>query len=242
MMNTNFLQTPRYLVTAALLLVAVGCTVIRPVVGPMLTYTQIVEAKGASSAQVELNLGAGELKLSGDANELAKTDFIYNIVSWKPTVTYSVNNNYGNLVISQPNTSAVLPQNIRYEWDVKLNNGIPIDLKINIGAGKAVLNLSGLNLNAADIAGGAGDVQMDLSGAWAKTAKINFEGGVGKVSLRLPKNVGVRVTAEAALGSVKANGLTKEGDAYVNAAYGKSPVVLDISIKAGIGAVTLDVE
>lgn len=241
-MSRNFSHPARYLFTAALLTLVAGCSINRTVTGPTQTDTKTIEANGASSARVEVNLGAGELKLSGGASELAQAEFIYNISGWKPTVNYSVSESRGTLIISQPNSTAVLPQNIRYEWNVKLNNDIPIDLKINMGAGTGDLNLSGMKLSSADISGGVGKLQLDLSGAWAKPAHINIEGGVGKVSLRLPKEVSVRVKANAGLGRVTANGLSKDGDTYVNPAYGKASVNLDITISAGVGEITLDVE
>lgn len=125
---------------------------------------------------------------------------------------------------------------------MQLNNTIPLDLKLNMGAGKAVLDLRSLTLTGVNIDAGAGELQMDLSGAWAQSAAITIEGGVGKVTLRLPKDVGVRVEATAGLGRVNANGLSKEGDAYVNTAYATSAVALTITVKAGIGEVNLELE
>lgn len=247
-MPMNIRQSIRYLVLAALLPILIGCTALRAAPGPTQTDSQTIAANGASSAQVELNLGAGELKVSalnlnGAADELAQATFIYNMTGWQPTVDYTVNQDHGNLVITQPNTTAVLPQNIRYEWDLQLNNAIPLDLlQLNMGAGKAVLDLRGLTLTAVNIAAGAGELQMDLSGAWAQSATITIEGGVGKVTLRLPKAVGVRVEATAGLGRVNANGLSKEGDAYVNAAYANAAVILTITVEAGIGEVNLELE
>lgn len=244
-MHSTFRENSRYLVIAALLPMLIGCGFWRPTVGPTQAETQI-PANGASSAHVELLLGAGELKLSAleprAGSNLAEAAFTYNIVSWQPTVDYTVNQGVGNLVIAQPKTTVVLPQQIRYEWDVKLNQTIPLDLKLDMGAGKATLDLRGLTLNTVNIAAGAGELQMDLSGAWAQSAAITIEGGVGKVTLRLPKTVGVRVEATAGLGRVNANGFSKEGDVYVNTAHATSTVVLTITIKAGIGEVNLDLE
>lgn len=244
-MPITFLAKRRSLVIVALLPMLMGCAFWRPTVGPTQAETQI-PANGASSAHVELLLGAGELQLSAleprAGSNLAEATFTYNIVSWQPTVDYTVNQGVGNLVIAQPKTTAVLPQQIRYEWDVKLNPAIPLDLKLDMGAGKATLDLRGLTLNAVNIAAGAGELQMDLSGAWAQSAAITIEGGVGKVTLRLPKAVGVRVEATAGLGRVNANGFSKEGDAYVNTAYATSAVVLTITVKAGIGEVNLTME
>ena len=244
-MPITFLEKRRSIVIVALLPMLMGCGFWRPTVGPTQAETQI-PANGASSAHVELLLGAGELKLSAleprTGSNLAEATFTYNIVSWQPTVDYTVNQGVGNLVIAQPKTTAVLPQNIRYEWDVKLNPAIPLDLKLDMGAGQAVLDLRGLTLNTVDIGAGAGELQMDLSGPWTQSVAINIEGGVGKVTLRLPSAVGVRVVAETGLGRVNANGLRKEGDAYVNAAYATSAVALTITVKTGVGEVNLTVE
>ena len=245
-MNINFRKSTCSLVIAALLPMLMGCGFWRPTVGPTQAETQIA-ANGASSAQVELTLGAGELQLSAlqpsaGSSDLADVTFTYSIASWQPTVDYNVNQGVGKLVIAQPKTTAVLPQNIRYEWDVKLNPAIPLDLKLDMGVGQAVLDLRGLTLNTVDIGAGAGELQMDLSGAWAQSAPIIIEGGVGKVTLRLPSAVGVRVVAETGLGRVNANGLSKEGDAYVNAAYATSAMALTITVKTGVGEVNLTVE
>ena len=177
-MPITFRENSRYLVIAALLPMLMGCGFWRPTVGPTQAETQIA-ADGASSAQVELTLGAGELQLSAlqtsaGSSDLAEVALTYSIASWQPTVDYTVNQGVGKLVIAQPKTTAVLPQNIRYEWDVKLNNSIPLDLKLDMGAGKAVLDLRGLTLTTVDIGAGAGELQMDLSGPWAQSATIIF--------------------------------------------------------------------
>jgi predicted membrane protein len=83
-------------------------------------------------------------------------------------------------------------------------------------------------------------LRADLSGSWKKSVQVTIAGGVGKISVLVPTSVGARVTVTTGLGSVTVNGLQKDGDSWVNAAYGTSPVTLDVTIKAGVGEVTLD--
>ena len=59
--------------------------------------------------------------------------------------------------------------------------------------------------------------------------------GVGDMTLRLPGSVGVRVDVEEATGKVNISKLTKDGEAYVNDAYGVSEEMLRINIKAASG-------
>jgi len=49
----------------------------------------------------------------------------------------------------------------------------------------------------------------------------------------------VRVHVSGGIGSVSPHGLTREGDDYVNAALGKSPATIDLTIEGGIGSISL---
>jgi len=68
----------------------------------------------------------------------------------------------------------------------------------------------------------------------------NIGGGVGGVKLTLPRDVGVRVDVEKSLSGVDASGFSREGDAYVNDAYGESDVTPFIDLKVGVGGVELN--
>ncbi len=58
--------------------------------------------------------------------------------------------------------------------------------------------------------------------------------------MRLPRDVGVRVHVTRGLGSVDASGFRREGDAYVNDAYGKSDVTMQVDVVVGVGGVNLE--
>jgi hypothetical protein len=64
---------------------------------------------------------------------------------------------------------------------------------------------------------------------------------VGQATVQLPSEVGVRVEAQGGLGEINAEGLQKEGEAYVNDAYGDSEVTLDVDIQGGVGQINLEV-
>jgi len=59
------------------------------------------------------------------------------------------------------------PQDIkdfRNEWDLRLNNDVPMNLSLDMGAGTSDLQLAGLSLTGLDIILGAGKCTVDLSG------------------------------------------------------------------------------
>jgi hypothetical protein len=53
----------------------------------------------------------------------------------------------------------------RYEWDLRLNDDVPMELHVDVGAGRADLKLGSLSLTRLDVAGGAGALTVDLTGA-----------------------------------------------------------------------------
>jgi hypothetical protein len=57
----------------------------------------------------------------------------------------------------------------------------------------------------------------------------------------LPSRMGVRVNAGTRLGRVNADGLRKQGEAFVNDAYGDSDATLQVDITGGAGLINLQV-
>ncbi len=254
------------LTTVLVLLAANGCVGTGPRlrVGELQTESKVVERGGADSVRVEIEMGAGELNVAGGADGLLAADFRYNVADFKPEVAYSDN----VLTVRQPDVEGRASLwdvgDYRYEWDLRLNDSVPMEMRINLGAGTAGLKLSSLSLTRLDIDAGAGDIAVDLAGVpsltrlnakmgagrltldltgdWQADLDAKIEGGVGGATLRLPHSVGVRVEAEGGLGTVNASGLTKDGSVYVNDAYGQSAVTLHINVKAGVGVIDLELE
>jgi hypothetical protein len=115
-------------------------------------------------------------------------------------------------------------------------------LTINAGAGR--IDVDGIgNVSPEEIVvqGGAGDITLDLTGDWSRSADVAITAGVGSLKLRLPADVGVRVDVEGGLSSVTATGLRKSGGDYVNDAHGESDTEIEIRVTTGVGEVDLEV-
>jgi hypothetical protein len=237
------MKTNRFLIALALLgaLLLAGCSSAARV-GALQTESQSVELGDAGPVRVEIDLGAGELNLAGGAADLLEADFTYNVARLKPEVAYTD----GTLVVRQPDTRG-LPalqdiSDFRNEWALRLSDGVPMDLSVNMGAGTSELQLAGLSLTRLDVSLGAGESLIDLSGDWAQDLDVTIQGGAGDLRVRLPGEVGARVQVETGVGAVEAPGLSQAGDVYTNAAYGVSAVTLHVNIEAGIGRINLEVD
>jgi hypothetical protein len=211
-------------------------------VGKMQHVSKSVDPKDAQSARAQLKMGAGELNITGGADQLMEGEFSYNVKAWKPEVSYNVSDKKGELVVRQGSAEGGgLSGGARNEWDISMNDEVPTDLVVRLGAGESNLDLDSLTLTGLDLRMGAGKTTVDLSGDYAKGFDAIIEGGVGEATILLPSEIGVKAKAEGGLGGINAKGLKKVDGAYVNDAYGESDTNLSIDVKGGVGEINLKV-
>jgi hypothetical protein len=204
------------------------------------TDRESVKLGAAKSVSVRLAMGAGDLKVRGRANDLMNGTFTYNVPSWKPRIAYTESGEHGDLAIEQPEGSPNTAGPAKYSWDLQLNNNVVTELHVEMGAGHSNLDLGALSLTDLRVEIGAGTSDVDLVGNWKRNVEARIEGGVGNATVHLPRNVGVRVVAEAGLGTISAPDFKKAGDAYVNDAYGKSSVTVNVKVQGGVGRIVLE--
>jgi hypothetical protein len=211
-------------------------------VGRMQHVSKAVDPKNAQSVRAQLKMGAGELNLTGGADQLMEGEFSYNVSEWKPKVSYDVSGKKGELLVKQVSAEGGgLSGGARNEWDISLNDEVPTDLVVRLGAGESNLDLDSLTLTGLDLRMGAGKTTVDLSGDYAKGFDAIIEGGVGEATILLPSEIGVKAKAEGGIGGINAKGLKKVDGAYVNDAYGESDTNLSIDVKGGVGEINLKV-
>jgi hypothetical protein len=211
-------------------------------VGELQRESRTIQPENARSVFAELRMGAGELNVTGGADALMEADFAYNVADWKPRVNYEVADETGELSVEQGSGEGInLGGDARNEWEVRLNDEVPTDLRVEMGAGESDLDLDSLALEGLDLQMGAGTTTVDLTGDYAEDLDASIQGGVGEATVMLPSEVGVRAKAQGGLGNINAEGLHKQGDSYVNDAYGDSDVTLEVDVQGGVGEINLEV-
>src|SRR5215212_9278617 len=102
-------------------------------VGKMQRVSKSVDPKDADSARASLKMGAGELNLTGGADQLMEADFSYNVSEWKPEVSYDVSAKKGELVVKQGSANGGdLSGGARNEWDITMNDEVPTDVVVQM--------------------------------------------------------------------------------------------------------------
>ncbi len=210
-------------------------------VGELQTESRSVDLGDSKAVSVDINFGAGNLDVVGGAEKLLEADFKYNVAKLKPQVEYTAS----TLVVEQPGV-VILPllqkaRKFRNEWNLQLSNEAPMDLSVNLGNGTSDLEMSGLSLNRLDISQGSGVSVINLNDQWRHDLEVSIDSGATDITLKLPRDIGVRVDIGSGRPTVVASGLTQAGNIYTNDAYGVSDVTLNITMSPGSGRIGLEV-
>jgi hypothetical protein len=230
------------LLAATALLTLSGCKWVKS-----LTYTgtSTLPLNGATSLTAEIVQSIGELTVSAStaASRTVKADVSYAPESWKPIVTMSANASDAVFRMVSPSDADRFPFGYTHNsWAVKLPTGVMTQLSLELGVGRSVVDLRGIDVNSLSVRTGVGDTSIDLSGARTKDVTVQIVAGVGNLTLRLPRGVGVKViTPERGVGNLSAPGFDQVGETLTNAAYSTTSPQIVIALVRGVGNVTLEV-
>ncbi len=225
---------------ACLILVAAGCTIDDRSDHWTQHTRQTVDLGRAESVRAEIDMGAGELQVRGGAEKLLEAEFTYNREEWKPEVIYDGGSFRGMLTIRQPNHVHSFGH-VNYSWNLRFNDGVPLDLRINCGAGQSKLELGRLDLRSLEVNMGVGQIEADLRGRPKRDYDVKIDGGIGEAIVDLPNTVGIVADAKGGIGGVDVQGLHKSGDRWVNDLYenGHDGPTIHVAVNGGIGSIRI---
>ncbi len=203
-----------------------------------------IPLQGASRADVRIRHGAGRLLLHGGAgaNVVASGSFTGGLRHFESRqgetldvemrVPEDLWMNFGGPWIFGPWTPIV--------WDVKLNDGIPMTLDLETGAGESRLDLRPLKVEEIRLKTGASSTEITLPAQAGKT-RIKVTSGAASVVLRVPDGVAARIAVESGLAgiTIDQNRFPRSGNGYQSADYDRAVNSVDIKIETGVGAVEI---
>jgi hypothetical protein len=113
----------------------------------------------------------------------------------------------------------------------------------SLSAGAAELSVLGLGNSRCDriaFEGGVGRVTLDFTGAWTSSSRVEVKMALGEVALRLPRQIGVRLTLDKFLSTFEPQGLVRRGSSYLSPGYDQAARHLDIDVTTAVGGVTVE--
>lgn len=202
---------------------------------------QAVDLQGATSIHASVQSPAGQVIIGGGSSRTLDADFNFAESYGSPVVDYHVTSGVGELTVTQDGNNPHFGVS-HNDWNLRFNNTLPLELKVDMGAGDGRLRLRDVPVTRLSLNMGAGRVDVDLTGDRTKDVDADVEGGVGQATVRLPRKVGVIAHASGGIGGISAHGFKQDGDEYTNEAYGKTTATVHLKVQGGVGMITLLLE
>jgi hypothetical protein len=199
------------------------------------------DLNGATKTQMTIEPGAGYLSLkkvqepgalimgSVPASEVMSVEQKYSVQDG--TAKYELRSS-GD-AYRFPNSSSNV-----FRWDLGLAIGIPIDLKVNLAAGEAVLDLSGLEMSAFQYDMGVGQATITLPTDQNLSGKV--DGAIGRIVILVPSNIGLQTNSNIGLVIIQVpQGFVKNGSTYTSANYSNADTKINLDLSLAIGEILI---
>ncbi len=125
-------------------------------------------------------------------------------------------------------------------WDVGLTAEVPLDLRLDTGASRVVLDLRGLRLRDLELHTGASDTRVLLPRAAGATT-VRAESGAASLTLEVPAGVAARIRTRMAIGSSQVDEarFPRTATGFESIDYPNAANRIDIDVSGGVGSVKI---
>jgi hypothetical protein len=114
------------------------------------------------------------------------------------------------------------------------------ELNVDVGAASfTALHLGNANADQIRVRGGMGAVDLDFSGSWQRDLTVLTRVGIGKTTLRVPDDVGVRLEIQRVAAGFDHEGMVKRDDAWYSTNWDTATRKLRIRAETVFGALEL---
>ncbi len=188
---------------------------------------------GAQRAEARITFGAGELSIGRGRPGMLVTGRFEGGALYRTAGP--------GYVEVKPDTGGGWPMTGQaFRWDIGLTGEVPLDLRLDTGASRAVIDLGDLRIRLLEIRTGASETRVRLP-ARAGQTWVRTETGVSSLSLEVPHGVAARIRTRMALGrtDVDERRFPRMVDGYMSPDYEGNPNRVDIDVQGGVGAVSI---
>ncbi|HER24884.1 MAG TPA: hypothetical protein ENO17_07550 [Candidatus Atribacteria bacterium] len=199
------------------------------------TALETKEYSEIEKASIGLNFDVGKLTLGKSTPLLYECISQYRYKEFEPLEKFSQTGKESDILIYHSPTTHLKrgSNNIKNEWQLKLNDQIIYELYIKTSAIDTDCNLSGFNIEKLTIESGASNVKLIIP---QYNSAIMIDSGVSNIDISLPKNVGATVNIDSGIGvkDLNANYFTKKNGRYISNNYDISEFKTEIEIDCGV--------
>ena len=104
----------------------------------------------------------------------------------------------------------------------------------------SVLGLGNARCDQIEFEGGVGKVTLDFGGVWSSSSRVGVRMAVGELTLRIPRRVGVSITLDRFLATFEPAGLVRRNEGFASTNYDRAERHLDIEVATAVGGVRVE--
>jgi hypothetical protein len=218
------------------LLIALGVWFVIGAVLPSgrgLTETLTIPLRDASAADVRIQFGAGTLQTRvAAAGNLVDGDFAGGVLQREPgpgRIELRQDTRYGIPWLERSST-----------WSVGLTDRVPLDLRIQGGANRSMLDLRELKVRRLELQTGASETRVVLPRAAGHT-DVKTSHGAASLLIEVPTGVAARIRTRMAIGQsrVDETRFPRTADGYESPDFATATNRVDIDAEGGVGSLTV---
>ena len=114
------------------------------------------------------------------------------------------------------------------------------DLDIDVGAADfTAMNLGNSNAEQIRLHGGVGVVELDFGGSWTHDMTVPTRLALGKLTVRVPSEIGVRLEVQRVAAGFEHEGFVKRGDAWYSENYERAAHKLQLRAETYFGQIDI---
>jgi hypothetical protein len=112
------------------------------------------------------------------------------------------------------------------------------DMEIDVGAADlSASHLANANADQIRVRGGVGVVDLEFGGTWTRDLVVSTRLAIGKLILRVPSDVGVRLDVQRLAASFEHEGLVKRADGWYSENWDQAPHKLRVHAETVFGKI-----
>ncbi len=195
--------------------------------------------EGVSQAGLTFSLGAGELHLGGGAAKgLLVAGQVFPQTGYE---RYDENDGAATYTL-ESDSPRLSPTHGR--WDLGLTTRIPLDLKVEMGAGNMVLSLVELQVENLVIEQGVGNIEIRLPARGLLQLGVHHvevSQAVGQIQLTIPQGAAIRLEVSRAISALDIpHNFSRSGDYYFSPNYDEAEGAIELKISQAIGRIEIE--
>jgi hypothetical protein len=198
--------------------------------GPRVVETLSLGLDGATSAWVRIRYGAGDLTTrAATSGYLVDGEFLGG-VRHRPQGP-------GRVELEQDTSHGLPWLDHRSAWTIGLTGEVPLELRLEAGASRNVLDFRDLAVRSLDLQTGASETRILLPRAAGQT-EVRAQAGAASLTFEIPEEVAAKIRTRVVLGSVQIDETRFPAAAggYESPDYSTATNRVDIDVQGGVGS------